>query len=72
MDKNSDKYWSLFICLALAVITLAVFYQVGSFGFIDLDDPDYVWHNPNIQEGFTLKAINWAFTTGHEIGRAHV
>ncbi len=66
MDKNSDKYWSLFICLALAVITLAVFYQVGSFGFIDLDDPDYVWHNPNIQEGFTLKAINWAFTTGHE------
>jgi protein O-mannosyl-transferase len=66
MDKNSDKFRPLFICLTLAMITLAVFYQLGSFSFIDIDDAEYVWHNPNIQQGFTLKAITWAFTSGYE------
>jgi hypothetical protein len=61
--KNKDKNWSLLICLALALITLAVFCQVHSFEFITLDDPDYVYENPNVQAGITLQTINWAFTT---------
>jgi hypothetical protein len=66
MAKKSDKNLSILICLALAVVTFAVFYQVRNFGFIDLDDGEYVFHNPNIQTGITFKTINWAFTTGHE------
>jgi tetratricopeptide (TPR) repeat protein len=65
MYKNSDKNRSLLICLALVLVTLAVFYQVRSFGFINLDDHDYVSENSNIQAGFTLQSVKWAFTTIH-------
>jgi tetratricopeptide (TPR) repeat protein len=53
------------ICLALAITTFAVFYQVGSFEFVNFDDPVYIYDNPNVQGGVNLKAIKWAFTTGH-------
>jgi protein O-mannosyl-transferase len=65
MYKNSDKNRSLLICLALVLAVLAVFYQVRSFGFINLDDHDYVSKNSNIQAGITLNAAKWAFTTIH-------
>ena len=62
MSGNSNKNWSYIICLALTLITLAVFYQVHSFKFVNLDDPVYVSENPNIQAGITFKAVKWAFT----------
>ncbi len=65
MGKNENKNWSLLICIALTLAALAVFYQVYRFEFIDLDDPDYVSNNPNVQQGITLKAIKWAFTAGY-------
>jgi Tfp pilus assembly protein PilF len=65
MAKNSNKNRSLLICLALMVVTIAVYCQVYSFEFIDYDDPDYVYENPNIQAGLTLKAVEWAFTAGY-------
>jgi Flp pilus assembly protein TadD len=65
MGKNSNKNWSFFICLALTFATVAVFYQVRNFKFINFDDPVYVTENPNIQAGLTLNAVKWAFTTGY-------
>jgi tetratricopeptide (TPR) repeat protein len=65
MDRNSNKNWSLLICLILALSILAVFFQVHSFGFINLDDPDYVSENSNIQAGITFNAVSWAFTSGY-------
>jgi Tfp pilus assembly protein PilF len=49
----------------LALTTAAVFYQVCTYDFVDYDDPDYVYKNPNIQAGITPEAIKWAFSTGH-------
>jgi protein O-mannosyl-transferase len=65
MDKNSNKSWSFLIGLMLLLTTFAVFYQVHSFKFISFDDPYYVFQNPNIQAGITLKTIKWAFTAGY-------
>jgi len=65
MDKNSNKNWSLLICLALTFAITAVYYQVCSYGFVAYDDPAYVSENPNIQAGITINAIKWAFTTIH-------
>ena len=65
MEKNPNKNWPLLICLVLTLTTLAVYYQVHSFGFINLDDPVYVSENPNIQAGITLNAVKWAFTSGY-------
>ena len=65
MDNVPTKHSSFWICPALALATTAVFWQVCTYGFVDYDDPGYVYENPNIQSGITLKTIKWAFTTGY-------
>ena len=65
MNRNSNKTWSFLICLALTLATTAVFCQVCTYDFVNYDDPIYVYENPNIQAGITLKAVKWAFTTGY-------
>ena len=52
----------LMVCLFLLIATLAVYWQVRHFDFINCDDPVYLTENPNIQSGFSLKNIYWAFT----------
>jgi Flp pilus assembly protein TadD len=63
MGRNSDKNWTLLICVALTLATVAVFWQVWTYDFISFDDPVYVYDNLKIQTGITLKAVKWAFTT---------
>jgi tetratricopeptide (TPR) repeat protein len=65
MRETSKKYQSVWICLVLALTTAAVFCQVCTYDFVNLDDPTYIYENPNIQDGITSKAIKWAFTTGY-------
>jgi len=65
MDNILTKYRSFWICLSLTLATAAVFWQVGTYDFVDCDDQVYIYENPNIQAGITLKAIKWAFTTGY-------
>ena len=64
MDRNS-KNRSLLICLALTIVTAAVYYQVYSFEFLDYDDPEYVHENTNIKDGITLDTVKWAFNIGY-------
>src|SRR2546426_406815 len=49
----------------LLVATLAVFWLVGRFDFVNFDDPDYVSANPQVQKGLTVGGLSWAFRTGH-------
>ena len=51
---------------ALAIATLAVYAQVISHQFIDLDDDLSIRDNPMVSGGLTLKGIAWAFTTFHD------
>jgi len=64
INDTSTKYSNILICLALTLITFAVFYQVCGFAFVNFDDIDYAYENPNIQSGITFNAVKWAFTTG--------
>jgi tetratricopeptide (TPR) repeat protein len=48
--------------LLLACATLAVYWQVGRFEFINFDDPDYVANNRYVQMGLTAESVKWAFT----------
>ncbi|MDP9112524.1 MAG: tetratricopeptide repeat protein [Acidobacteriota bacterium] len=50
------------ICLGLILSTLAVYWQTGSFDFINYDDPVYVYQNTHVQSGLTLASIKWAFS----------
>jgi protein O-mannosyl-transferase len=65
MDNIITKHRNFWSCLALMLITTAVFYQVCAYDFVNLDDPTYIYENPNIQDGITLKAIKWAFTADY-------
>ena len=38
--------------------------QVGGFGFVNFDDPDYVAENPHVRGGITADGVRWAFTSG--------
>jgi len=50
------------ICLALAFVTVGIYWQVHGFDFVNYDDPDYVTENPMVRAGLTFKGIIWAFT----------
>lgn len=65
MSKITDKYRVCFVYSALAFTTLAVFWQVSSFEFINYDDDKYVSKNEHIISGLTVDNIRWAFTQPH-------
>ncbi|MGA2914841.1 MAG: tetratricopeptide repeat protein [Sedimentisphaerales bacterium] len=56
------QFW---ICAVLTLATTAVYYRVCTYDFVNYDDNVYVYKNPNIQAGITLKNIKWAFTAGY-------
>ena len=66
MKEDTNHYHlTILICLLLAIVTLAVFWEVQYHEFINLDDDWYVYDNPNVKTGLTYKNIKWAFTTLH-------
>jgi tetratricopeptide (TPR) repeat protein len=52
------------IPLLLVVATLAVYFQVRHFDFVNYDDPVYVSHNPHLRDGISLEGLRWAITSG--------
>ena len=54
----------LLICLALFYVTVAVYYPVRNFDFVNYDDPAYVSQNPHLRDGLSPRGIGWAVTSG--------
>lgn len=52
----------LFIAIGLAVLTLAVYWQVRNHQFLNFDDDLYVANNTVVQRGLTGEGIAWAIT----------
>jgi hypothetical protein len=49
-------------CLATLVLLCGLVYgQTATFGFVQLDDQEYVTDNVHVQAGLTWDGINWAF-----------
>ncbi|MHC4281248.1 MAG: hypothetical protein ACYSUJ_14015, partial [Planctomycetota bacterium] len=55
------QFPTLLLCLLLVAAVLAVYWQVWSYDFINLDDPLYVTENPHVQAGLSPKNVIWAF-----------
>jgi protein O-mannosyl-transferase len=53
---------SLAIAVALAILTLAVYFQTRNHQFINFDDDRYVTNNVVVQRGLTAEGIKWAVT----------
>ena len=58
------------ICIFLVAITWLVFGQTLNHPFINYDDPEYVYENPEINSGVTAHGVIWAFTH-HHVGNWH-
>src|SRR5208337_4804419 len=59
----SARKQKLIIYVILTVVTLAVFWQVNQYGFVNFDDYVYVIENDHIQSGITPDGFRWAFST---------
>jgi protein O-mannosyl-transferase len=53
-----------FICALLVAATIAVYFPVHRFSFLDYDDGDYFFNNPHVVSGLKWPNIQWAFTSG--------
>jgi Flp pilus assembly protein TadD len=63
MPESAKKSLVILVYLALALSTIAVYWQVRNFGFINYDDNFYVYENPHVLNGFSTSNLFWAFTT---------
>lgn len=52
------------ICLALALVTAALYWPITRNGFVNFDDDQYVVGNPHITSGLTWTNVVWAFKSG--------
>jgi hypothetical protein len=62
INIGPDKH-KFVVYIVLTVLTLAVYWQVRLYDFINFDDPVYVAANRHIQSGITLDGLRWAFGT---------
>ena len=60
-----NRWTTAAICIFLAVIVWAVFGQTVRYGFVNYDDSLYVYENPTVTAGLTLKGIASSFTYAH-------
>jgi len=58
MRDSTARVW---ICIALVLVTFALYWPVRHHAFINYDDPLYVTHNPNVKAGLTWHGVVWAF-----------
>jgi tetratricopeptide (TPR) repeat protein len=61
----NDRWTVLWVCIFLAAIIWVVFGQTLGHDFINYDDNGYVYENPEVARGLTLKGVVWAFTHVH-------
>ncbi len=62
--KLTKNQLAALICLALAVITAALYLPMTHHAFVNFDDDDYITNNSHVQAGLTRAGVIWAFQTG--------
>ena len=62
-SRKQNRKQKLIVYIALTVVTLAVFWQVNHYDFVNFDDNLYVTENSAVQTGITLAGFRWAFST---------
>lgn len=59
-EESSTRGRRLGLACLLAAAAFALYWSVGSFDFVNLDDPEYVQANPIVGQGLTLDGVAWA------------
>jgi tetratricopeptide (TPR) repeat protein len=69
VDSTASKRTVGLICLALGLITFALYLPSVRFDFLSFDDQQYVTENRHAQDGLSAKGLVWAF--GFHAGNWH-
>lgn len=59
------------ICTFLVVLVAVVYAQTVRFDFVNLDDDQYVYRNPDLARGLSAQGISWAFTETQRASHWH-
>jgi hypothetical protein len=59
VGRQADR--TFLICLILVTSTIAVYWPVMTFNFVNYDDPDYVTSNSHVLGGLNWRGVVWAF-----------
>jgi Flp pilus assembly protein TadD len=62
--KLTKNQLAALICLALALVTTALYWPMTHHNFINFDDDDYITNNSHVQAGLTWAGVICAFQTG--------
>jgi len=62
VQPKANKLFDWAVCLALILVTVAIYWQVAGFDFVNYDDDLYVYENAHVKAGLTLDTVKWAFT----------
>jgi tetratricopeptide (TPR) repeat protein len=62
--KLTKNQLTALICLALALVTTALYWPMTHHNFVNFDDDDYITNNSHVQAGLTWAGVIWAFQTG--------
>lgn len=60
--RAQSRWPTVLASVALVVLTLAVYHDIGSHEFVEFDDTFFV-EAPHVQEGLTLEGVKKSFTT---------
>jgi len=61
----------LIVYVVLVLVTLAVYWQVNHFDFVNIDDDRYVTGHTQVMAGFTPDTVRWALVTMDVDGMWH-
>ena len=64
--KSDFRRSGLWVVAVLVTINLLAYAPVRHYGFVNIDDPQYLTQNPQVKSGLSWHGVLWAFTTGHQ------
>ena len=64
VNMTRDARNQMAVAIGLAIVTLAVFWPVAGYDFINYDDNEYFSSNVHVLGGLTWKNVLWAFQAG--------
>src|SRR5262245_46209939 len=65
MIARNQKQRTAWVCLALAVVTLALYWPARHYDFVEYDDSDYVFENSTVRAGLTAWGLTWSVVDAH-------
>lgn len=66
-SSSSSSRNCLLMVASIIGITLALYWPVTEFGFVNLDDDKYVVQNPHVRAGLSWQGLSWSFSSvGYE------